>query len=50
MLLVGNQKEKGVYNSKLTSLHTAFLQNIKLSRCKIGIQFSKSALVVEENK
>ena len=30
-------KSKGVYNSKLTSLHTSFLNNIKLSVYKIGM-------------
>ena len=42
-------KSKGVYNSKSTPLHTAFLRNIKLSRHKIGMQFNKSTLVVEQS-
>ena len=42
-------KPKGVYNSKFTPLHMTFLHNITLSEYKIGIQFNKSVLVVEQN-
>ena len=42
-------KSKGVYTSKLTPFYTAFLHNTKLSVYKIGIQFNKSVLVVEQN-
>ena len=38
-----------MYTFKLTPLYTAFLYNIKLSVSKIGIQFNKSVLVVEQN-
>ena len=38
-----------MYTFKLTPLYTAFLHNIKLSVSKIGIQFNKSVLVVEQN-
>ena len=42
-------KSKGVYNSKLQPLHTAFLHSIKLSEYKVGIKFDKDALAVERN-
>ena len=39
-------KSKGVFNSKLTPLYTAFLNSIKLSEYRIGIKF---ALAVQQN-
>ena len=42
-------KSKGIYTSKLTPLSTAFLHNVRLFGYKIGIQFNKSVLVVEQN-
>ena len=42
-------KSKWVYNAKLTPLHTTFLHNIKLSGYRIGIQFNKTILVLEQN-
>ena len=41
-------KSKGIYNFKLTPSNTTFLHEIKLSRYKMGIQFNKSVLVVEQ--
>ena len=41
-------KSKGVYNSKPKPLYTAFLNGIKLSDYKMGIQF-KNRLAVEKN-
>ena len=38
-------KSERVYNSRLTSLYTAFLHNIKLS----GKKFNKSVLVLKQN-
>ena len=43
-------KSKGVYNCKLTPVNTAFLHKVKISWYKMGIQFNKSILVVEQNK
>ena len=43
-------KPKGVFNSKLKPLYTAFLNSIKLSESKIGIKFHKDLLAAEENK
>ena len=40
---------KGVYNSKLKSLYTAFLNSIKLSEYRIGIKFIKESLALEQN-
>ena len=40
---------KGLSNSKLMALHGAFLSNIKYFRKKIGIQFSSTPLVIEQN-
>ena len=42
-------KSKGVYNSKLKPLYTAFLHGIKLFGYKIGIKFDNDALAVEQN-
>ena len=42
-------KSKGVYNSKLKSLRTAFLYRIKLSEYKMGIKFHKDPLAIEQN-
>ena len=42
-------KSKGVYNSKLKPLYTAFLHSIKLSEYKIGIKFDKDLLAVKQN-
>ena len=47
---VFNWKSKGVYNSKLKPLYTAFLHSIKLSGYKMGINFYKDLLAVEQNK
>ena len=44
-----NWKSKGVFNSKFRSLYTAFLYIIKLSGYRIGRNFDKDALVVEQN-
>ena len=35
-------KSKGVFNSKLKSLYTAFLCGIKISEYRIGIKLDKS--------
>ena len=40
---------KGVYNSKLKPLYTAFLHSIKLSEYRIGLKFEKDTLAVEQN-
>ena len=40
-------KSKGVYDSKPKPLYTAFLNGIKLSDYKMGIQF-KNSLAVEK--
>ena len=42
-------KSKGVYNSKLKSLCTAFLYSIKTSRYRIVIKFEKDPLAAEQN-
>ena len=42
-------KSKGVFNSKLKPLYTAFLHSIKLSEYKTGIKFDKDPLAVEQN-
>ena len=41
-------KSKGVYNSKLKPLYTAFLYSINISGYRIGIKFDKD-LAVEQN-
>ena len=42
-------RSKGVYNSKLKTLYTAFLNSIKLSEYKMGIKFDKDPLTVKQN-
>ena len=42
-------KSKGVFNSKLKPLYTAFLNSVKLSEYRIGIKFDKDPLTVEQN-
>ena len=42
-------KSKGVYNSKLKPLYTAFLHSIKLFDYKMRIKFDKNPLAVEQN-
>ena len=42
-------KSKGVYNSILKPLYTAFLHSIKLFEYIIGIKFDKNPLAVEQN-
>ena len=42
-------KSKGVYDSKLKPLYTAFLHSMKLSGYKMGIKFDKDPLDVEQN-
>ena len=42
-------KSKGVYNSKLKPLYTAFLHSIKLSEYKMGIEFDKDHLAAGQN-
>ena len=42
-------KSKGVYNSKLKPLYTAFLHSKNLSEYRIEIKFEKDPLAVEEN-
>ena len=46
--LVIGWKSQGLYTSKLIPMYTAFLHNKKRFKYKIGIQFSKSALVEEQ--
>ena len=41
-------KSKGVYNSKLKPLYTAFLHSIKLSQYRVGTRFDKDPLAVEQ--
>ena len=41
------QKSKGLYNSKLIKLHSAFLPKVKYFGNKIGIQFNHTPLVME---
>ena len=38
-----------MYVSKLRPLYTAFLQDIKLSGYRIGIQLDNSVLTIEQN-
>ena len=40
-------KWKGVFNSKLKPLYTAFVYSIKLSEYRIGIKLDKDPLTVE---
>ena len=42
-------KSKGVYNSKLKSLYTAFSHSVKLSRYRMWVKFDKHPLAVEQN-
>ena len=42
-------KSKGVFNSKVKPLYTAFLNSIKISEYRIGITFEKDPLAVELN-
>ena len=42
-------KSNGVYNSNLNPLYTAFLHSIKLFGYKMGIEFDKDPLAVEQN-
>ena len=42
-------KSKGVYNSKLKPLYSAFLYGIKLSGYRMGIKFDKDPLAAEQN-
>ena len=42
-------KSKGEFNSELKPLYTAFLHNIKLSGYKMGIEFDKDPLAVEQS-
>ena len=49
MFLVVTWKSKGVYNSKLKSLYTAFLRSIRFSEYIIVIQFDKDLLAIEQN-
>ena len=42
-------KSKGVYNSKVKSLYTAFSHSIKRSEYRIGMKFDKDHLAVEQN-
>ena len=42
-------KSKGVYNFKHKTLYTAFLDSIKLSGYKVGIEFDKDPLAAEQN-
>ena len=42
-------KSKGVFNSKLKTLYTAFLYSIKVPEYKMGIKFDKGLLAVEQN-
>ena len=42
-------KSERLFKSRFESLYKAFLPNIKKFRCKIGIHFNKSALVVVKN-
>ena len=43
-------KSKGLFNSKLKTLYTAFLNSMKLSEYRIGIKFDKYSLAVEQKK
>ena len=42
-------KSKGVFNSKLKPLYTAFLHSINFSEYRIRIKFDKDPLVVEQS-
>ena len=42
-------KSNGIYNSKIKPLYTAFLHSIKLSGYRLGINFYKDSLAVEQN-
>ena len=42
-------ESKRLFKSKLLPLHGAFLPNIKCFRYKIGKQFNKTPLIVEQN-
>ena len=42
-------KSKGLYNSKIKPLYTAFLHSIKLSEYRMGIKFDEDPLAVEQN-
>ena len=42
-------KPKGVFNSKLKPLYTAFLNSIQLAEYRIGITFDKGPLAVEQD-
>ena len=42
-------KFKGLFKSKLLPLHGAYIPNIKYFGYKIGIQFNRTPLVVEQN-
>ena len=42
-------RTKGVFDSKLKRLYTAFLHSIKLSEHRIGIKFDKDPLAVKQN-
>ena len=42
-------KSNGVFNYKLKPLYTTFSHSIKLSEYKVGIQFDKDPLAVEQN-
>ena len=41
--------ETKIYNSKLKTLHSAFLHSINLSGYRIGIKFVKAPLAGEQN-
>ena len=47
---VPSWKSKGIFNSKLKSLYTVFVNSLKLSEYRIGIKFDKDRLAVERNK
>ena len=40
---------KGVFNSKLKALYTAFLHSVKLSEYRVEIKFDKDPLAIEQN-
>ena len=42
-------KSKGVFNSKLKPLYTAFLHSMKLSEYRTGIKFDKDPVAAEQN-
>ena len=43
-------KSKGVFNSKLKPLYTAFLHSKRLSEYRMEIKFEQDSLAVEQNK